>query len=162
MGYSSLAAAGGQDAGMSCIPVIHHFIDINAHRYCPHGFDLAHGSDSAGFVDGIPVTVVSHTHDKEPSGRIFLVPEVPRVVKQQKDPYAIVWAASGMPVSKHLTCSTVQVAIIKHRRSACMPVEGRAVPMMRIPEAAWCIRCGRRCSSGRCVQRSDQIRRKKR
>ncbi len=62
-----------------------------AMQYFLRGFDNDHGTDIALFVDGVPVSMVSHAHGQGYADLNFLIPEVVDRVEFSKGPYAPQW-----------------------------------------------------------------------
>ncbi|MFT4048037.1 MAG: TonB-dependent receptor [Solimonas sp.] len=58
-----------------------------ANQYFLRGFNLDHGTDFAGFVDGIPVNLRTHGHGQGYMDFNFLIPELVEKVEYRKGPY---------------------------------------------------------------------------
>jgi outer membrane receptor protein involved in Fe transport len=59
-----------------------------AQQYFMRGFDLDHGTDLAGFVDGVPINAVSHGHGQGYLDLHFLIPETIASIESTKGPYS--------------------------------------------------------------------------
>jgi len=59
-----------------------------AQQYFMRGFDLDHGTDLAGFVDGVPINAVSHGHGQGYLDLHFLIPETIESIESTKGPYS--------------------------------------------------------------------------
>ncbi len=59
-----------------------------AQQYFMRGFDLDHGTDLAGFVDGVPINAVSHGHGQGYLDLHFLIPETIESIEATKGPYS--------------------------------------------------------------------------
>ncbi|HEY1552168.1 MAG TPA: TonB-dependent receptor [Kofleriaceae bacterium] len=59
-----------------------------AQQYFMRGFDLDHGTDLAGFVDGVPINAVSHGHGQGYLDLHFLIPETIASIDATKGPYS--------------------------------------------------------------------------
>ena len=59
-----------------------------AQQYFMRGFDLDHGTDLAGFVDGVPINAVSHGHGQGYMDLHFLIPETIESIDATKGPYS--------------------------------------------------------------------------
>jgi outer membrane receptor protein involved in Fe transport len=59
-----------------------------AQQYFMRGFDLDHGTDLAGFVDGVPINAVSHGHGQGYLDLHFLIPETIESIDATKGPYS--------------------------------------------------------------------------
>ncbi len=59
-----------------------------AQQYFMRGFDLDHGTDLAGFVDGLPINAVSHGHGQGYLDLHFLIPETIGSIESTKGPYS--------------------------------------------------------------------------
>jgi outer membrane receptor protein involved in Fe transport len=62
-----------------------------AMQYFLRGFDNDHGTDIALFVDGVPVSMVSHAHGQGYADLNFLIPETVERVELSKGPYFAEW-----------------------------------------------------------------------
>ncbi len=60
-----------------------------ANQYYLRGFQLDHGTDLAGTVDGIPVNMPSHAHGQGYSDINWLIPELVSSVTYKKGPYYV-------------------------------------------------------------------------
>ncbi|WP_260928254.1 TonB-dependent receptor [Novosphingobium sp. 9] len=58
-----------------------------ANQYFLRGFNLDHGTDFAGFVDGVPVNMRSHGHGQGYMDLNFLIPELVERIDYRKGPY---------------------------------------------------------------------------
>jgi hypothetical protein len=58
-----------------------------ANQYFLRGFNLDHGSDLAGFVDGAPINMRSHGHGQGYLDLNFLIPELVKRIDYRKGPY---------------------------------------------------------------------------
>ena len=58
-----------------------------ANQYFLRGFNLDHGTDFAGFVDGVPVNMRSHGHGQGYLDLNFLIPELVERIDYRKGPY---------------------------------------------------------------------------
>lgn len=58
-----------------------------ANQYFLRGFNLDHGSDLAGFVDGVPINLRSHGHGQGYLDLNFLIPELVERIDYRKGPY---------------------------------------------------------------------------
>ncbi len=58
-----------------------------ANQYFLRGFNLDHGTDFAGFVDGVPVNMRSHGHGQGYMDLNFLIPELVQRIDYRKGPY---------------------------------------------------------------------------
>ncbi|MET0270487.1 MAG: TonB-dependent receptor [Sphingomonas sp.] len=58
-----------------------------AHQYFLRGFNLDHGTDLAGFVDGAPVNQRTHGHGQGYLDFNFLIPELVERIDYRKGPY---------------------------------------------------------------------------
>lgn len=58
-----------------------------ANQYFLRGFNLDHGTDFAGFVDGVPVNMRTHGHGQGYLDLNFLIPELVERVDYRKGPY---------------------------------------------------------------------------
>ncbi|MBB4087535.1 TonB-dependent receptor [Sphingomonas carotinifaciens] len=59
-----------------------------ANQYFLRGFNLDHGTDLAGFVDGVPINMRSHGHGQGYLDLNFLIPELVERIDYGKGPYA--------------------------------------------------------------------------
>jgi outer membrane receptor protein involved in Fe transport len=95
-----------------------------AQQYFMRGFDLDHGTDLAGFVDGVPINAVSHGHGQGYLDLHFLIPETISSVEGTKGPYSplvgdFATAGSiGFHVADHVDDSIgrVEIGTDGHRR----------------------------------------------
>lgn len=60
-----------------------------ANQYFLRGFNLDHGTDLAGFVDGVPINLRSHGHGQGYLDLGFLIPELVRRIDYRKGPYFV-------------------------------------------------------------------------
>jgi outer membrane receptor protein involved in Fe transport len=60
-----------------------------AQQYFLRGFDLDHGTDLAGFIDGVPINAVSHAHGQGFLDLHFLIPETIDMIESTKGPYSV-------------------------------------------------------------------------
>jgi len=58
-----------------------------ANQYFLRGFNLDHGTDFAGFVDGVPVNMRTHGHGQGYLDLNFLIPELIERIDYRKGPY---------------------------------------------------------------------------
>ena len=58
-----------------------------ANQYFLRGFNLDHGTDFAGFVDGVPINMRSHGHGQGYLDFNFLIPETLERIDYRKGPY---------------------------------------------------------------------------
>lgn len=58
-----------------------------ANQYFLRGFNLDHGTDFAGFVDGVPINMRSHGHGQGYLDLNFLIPELVERIDYRKGPY---------------------------------------------------------------------------
>lgn len=58
-----------------------------ANQYFVRGFNLDHGTDFAGFVDGVPVNTRTHGHGQGYLDLNFLIPELVERIDYRKGPY---------------------------------------------------------------------------
>jgi hypothetical protein len=58
-----------------------------ANQYFLRGFNLDHGTDLAGFVDGVPINLRTHGHGQGYLDLNFLIPELVARVDYRKGPY---------------------------------------------------------------------------
>ncbi|CAN5237580.1 TonB-dependent receptor [soil metagenome] len=58
-----------------------------ANQYFLRGFNLDHGTDLAGFVDGVPINMPSHGHGQGYLDLNFLIPELVERIDYRKGPY---------------------------------------------------------------------------
>jgi outer membrane receptor protein involved in Fe transport len=63
-----------------------------ANQYFLRGFNLDHGTDFAGFVDGVPVNMRTHGHGQGYMDFNFVIPELVERIDYRKGPY---WADVG-------------------------------------------------------------------
>ncbi len=59
-----------------------------AQQYFLRGFDLDHGTDLAGFIDGVPINAVSHGHGQGYLDLHFIIPETVESIEATKGPYS--------------------------------------------------------------------------
>jgi len=60
-----------------------------ANQYFLRGFNLDHGTDFAGFVDGVPVNMRTHGHGQGYLDLNFLIPELVKRIDYRKGPYFV-------------------------------------------------------------------------
>ncbi len=60
-----------------------------ADNYLLRGFDADHGTDLAGFLDGMPLNLRSHAHGQGYMDLNFLIPETMKRVEAYKGPYQV-------------------------------------------------------------------------
>ncbi|WP_340268195.1 TonB-dependent receptor [Sphingobium mellinum] len=60
-----------------------------ANQYFLRGFNLDHGTDFAGFVDGVPVNMRTHGHGQGYLDLNFLIPELVERIDYRKGPYFV-------------------------------------------------------------------------
>lgn len=58
-----------------------------ANQYFLRGFNLDHGTDFAGFIDGAPINLRSHAHGQGYLDLNFLIPELVQRIDYRKGPY---------------------------------------------------------------------------
>lgn len=58
-----------------------------ANQYFLRGFNLDHGTDFAGFVDGVPINMRTHGHGQGYLDLNFLIPELVQRIDYRKGPY---------------------------------------------------------------------------
>lgn len=58
-----------------------------ANQYFLRGFNLDHGTDFAGFVDGVPINMRTHGHGQGYLDLNFLIPELVERIEYRKGPY---------------------------------------------------------------------------
>lgn len=58
-----------------------------ANQYYLRGFNLDHGTDFAGFVDGVPINMRTHGHGQGYLDLNFLIPELVERIDYRKGPY---------------------------------------------------------------------------
>lgn len=58
-----------------------------ANQYFLRGFNLDHGTDFAGFVDGVPINMRTHAHGQGYLDLNFLIPELVERIDYRKGPY---------------------------------------------------------------------------
>ncbi|WP_324699143.1 TonB-dependent receptor [Novosphingobium aerophilum] len=58
-----------------------------ANQYFLRGFNLDHGTDFAGFVDGVPINMPTHGHGQGYLDLNFLIPELVERIDYRKGPY---------------------------------------------------------------------------
>ncbi len=58
-----------------------------ANQYFLRGFNLDHGTDFAGFVDGVPINLRTHGHGQGYLDLNFLIPELVERIDYRKGPY---------------------------------------------------------------------------
>lgn len=58
-----------------------------ANQYFLRGFNLDHGTDLAGFVDGVPINMRTHGHGQGYLDLNFLIPELVKRIDYRKGPY---------------------------------------------------------------------------
>ena len=59
-----------------------------ANQYFLRGFNLDHGTDLAGYVDGVPINMRSHGHGQGYLDLNFLIPELVERIDYSKGPYS--------------------------------------------------------------------------
>lgn len=67
--------------------VTQHSGDGKANQYFMRGFNLDHGTDLAGYVNGIPVNLPSHAHGQGYMDLNWMIPELVQSIKYKKGPY---------------------------------------------------------------------------
>ncbi|HTR53810.1 MAG TPA: TonB-dependent receptor [Kofleriaceae bacterium] len=88
-----------------------------AQQYFMRGFDLDHGTDLAGFVDGVPINAVSHGHGQGYLDLHFLIPETIESIEATKGPYSplvgdfAVAGSMGFHVADHIDQNIAQAEI---------------------------------------------------
>jgi hypothetical protein len=92
IGYQDIAARPLLRAGelVETVPGVvatQHSGTGKANQYFLRGFNLDHGTDFAGFVDGVPVNLRSHGHGQGYLDFNFLIPELIERVDYRKGPY---------------------------------------------------------------------------
>ena len=60
-----------------------------ANQYFLRGFNLDHGTDLAGYVDGAPINMRSHGHGQGYLDLNFLIPEMVEKIDYRKGPYSV-------------------------------------------------------------------------
>lgn len=60
-----------------------------ANQYFLRGFNLDHGTDFAGFVDGVPINLRTHGHGQGYLDFNFLIPELIERIDYRKGPYSV-------------------------------------------------------------------------
>ncbi len=60
-----------------------------ANQYFLRGFNLDHGTDFAGYVDGVPINMRSHGHGQGYLDLSFIIPELVERTTYRKGPYAV-------------------------------------------------------------------------
>lgn len=60
-----------------------------ADNFLLRGFDADHGTDVAGFLDGMPLNLRSHAHGQGYLDLNFLIPETIKAIDVQKGPYQV-------------------------------------------------------------------------
>lgn len=60
-----------------------------ADNFLLRGFDADHGTDVAGFLDGMPLNLRSHAHGQGYLDLNFLIPETIKAIEVQKGPYQV-------------------------------------------------------------------------
>lgn len=58
-----------------------------ANQYFLRGFNLDHGTDFAGFIDGVPINMRSHGHGQGYLDLNFIIPEIVERIEYRKGPY---------------------------------------------------------------------------
>jgi outer membrane receptor protein involved in Fe transport len=58
-----------------------------ANQYFLRGFNLDHGTDFAGFIDGVPINMRSHGHGQGYLDLNFIIPELIQRIDYRKGPY---------------------------------------------------------------------------
>ena len=72
---------------MPGVIVTQHSGDGKANQYFLRGFNLDHGTDLAGFFDGIPINLPSNAHGEGYLDLNFLIPELIQKIDYGKGPY---------------------------------------------------------------------------
>ncbi len=72
---------------MPGVIVTQHSGDGKANQYFLRGFNLDHGTDMAGFFDGIPINLPSNAHGEGYTDLNFLIPELIEKIDYGKGPY---------------------------------------------------------------------------
>ena len=72
---------------MPGVIVTQHSGDGKANQYFLRGFNLDHGTDMAGFFNGIPVNLPSNAHGEGYTDLNFLIPELIQKIDYGKGPY---------------------------------------------------------------------------
>ncbi len=85
-----------------------------ANQYFLRGFNLDHGTDFAGFVDGVPVNMRSHGHGQGYMDLNFLIPELVQRIDYRKGPYfPDVGDFSAAGTVKFTTADTLPAPIVQ-------------------------------------------------
>ncbi|WP_294074807.1 TonB-dependent receptor, partial [Sphingomonas sp.] len=85
-----------------------------ANQYFLRGFNLDHGTDFAGFVDGVPVNMRTHGHGQGYMDLNFLIPELVQRIDYRKGPYfADVGDFSAAGTVKFRTADTLPAPIVQ-------------------------------------------------
>jgi outer membrane receptor protein involved in Fe transport len=85
-----------------------------ANQYFLRGFNLDHGTDFAGFVDGVPINMRTHGHGQGYLDLNFLIPELVQRIDYRKGPYfADVGDFSAAGTVKFTTASTLPAPIVQ-------------------------------------------------
>lgn len=85
-----------------------------ADNYLLRGFDADHGTDLAGFLDGMPLNLRSHAHGQGYMDLNFLIPETMKRVEAYKGPYQVQFgdfATAG--ATNFVTRDVVEEAIVQ-------------------------------------------------
>lgn len=85
-----------------------------ANQYFLRGFNLDHGTDFAGFVDGVPINLRTHGHGQGYLDLNFLIPELVERIDYRKGPYfADVGDFSAAGTVKFKTADRLRVPIVE-------------------------------------------------
>ncbi len=85
-----------------------------ANQYFLRGFNLDHGTDLAGFVDGVPINMRTHGHGQGYLDLNFLIPEIIERIDYRKGPYfADVGDFSAAGTVKFKTADTLAEPIVQ-------------------------------------------------
>lgn len=85
-----------------------------ANQYFLRGFNLDHGTDLAGFVNGVPINLRSHGHGQGYLDLNFLIPELVRRIDYRKGPYfADVGDFSGAGTIAFETVDTLSAPLVE-------------------------------------------------
>ena len=95
-----------------------------AQQYFMRGFDLDHGTDLAGFFDGVPINAVSHGHGQGYLDLHFIIPETIDSIEATKGPYSplvgdfAVAGSTSFHMADHVdeSVAKVEVGTDGHRR----------------------------------------------
>jgi outer membrane receptor protein involved in Fe transport len=99
-----------------------------AQQYFLRGFDLDHGTDLAGFIDGVPINAVSHGHGQGYLDLHFIIPETIDRLEATKGPYSplvgdfAVAGSVGFHIADHVDQNLAEVELGPdgHRRELVM------------------------------------------